>query len=219
MLAGRKVLLGVTGSIAAYQAVDLVGLLRAELADVRVILTRAGRRFITPLSLEVVSQHPVTTRLFGPGAGNVEHVNIGRAADLLLIAPATAHTLAKLAHGLTGDALSATALAFRGPLVVAPAMNEGMWTHPATRENVKRLRRRGIRFVEPEYGPMACGGEGWGRLARLDRIVAEASRALEPAPRPVTGPVEPEYWRDEGVAAGQGRSHGRRVDAAGPERR
>lgn len=181
MLNGRRVLLGVTGSIAAYQAVDLVGLLRAEMADVRVILTRAGSRFITPLSLEVVSGHPVTTRLFGPGAGGVEHVNVARAADLLLIAPATAHTLAKLANGLAGDALSATALAFLGPVVVAPAMNEGMWMHPAVVENVKRLRRRGFRFVDPEYGPMACGGEGWGRLARLDRIVAEASRALEAA--------------------------------------
>ncbi len=181
MLNGRRVLLGVTGSIAAYQAVDLVGLLRAEMADVRVILTRAGERFITALSLEVVSGHPVTTRLFGPRAGGVEHVALARAADLLLVAPATAQSLAKLANGLAGDALSATALAFRGPVVMAPAMNEGMWMHPAVVENVERLRRRGVRFVDPEYGPMACGGEGWGRLARLDRIVAEASRAIEEA--------------------------------------
>jgi phosphopantothenoylcysteine decarboxylase/phosphopantothenate--cysteine ligase len=181
MLNGRRVLLGVTGSIAAYQAVDLVGLLRAEMADVRVILTRAGERFITALSLEVVSGHPVTTRLFGPRTGGVEHVALARAADLLLVAPATAQSLAKLANGLAGDALSATALAFRGPVVVAPAMNEGMWMHPAVVENVERLRRRGVRFVDPEYGPMACGGEGWGRLARLDRIVAETSRAIEEA--------------------------------------
>ncbi len=190
MLNGRRVLLGVTGSIAAYQAVDLVGVLRAEMADVRVILTRAGERFITALSLEVVSGHPVTTRLFGPRAGGVEHVALARAADLLLIAPATADSLAKLANGLADDALSAIALAFGGPVVVAPAMNEGMWTHLAVVENVERLRRRGVRFVNPEYGPMACGGEGWGRLARLDRIVAEASKALESDLPPVVAGEE-----------------------------
>lgn len=198
MLAGRRVILGVTGSIAAYQAVDLVGLLRAEMADVRVIMTRAAQRFITPLSLEVVSAHRVTTRLFGPGAGAIEHVVLGRAADLLLIAPATAQTLARLAHGFAGNALCATALAFRGPLVVAPAMNEGMWLHPAVVENTERLRRRGVRFVDPEYGPMACGGNGWGRLARLDRIVAEASRALAADPPHAATVAEP----DELVGAG-----------------
>jgi phosphopantothenoylcysteine decarboxylase/phosphopantothenate--cysteine ligase len=179
------------------------------MADVRVILTRAGQRFITPLSLEVVSGHPVTTRLFGPGAGGVEHVNVARAAELLLIAPATAHTLAKLANGLAGDALSATALAFRGPVMVAPAMNEGMWMNPAVLENVERLRRRGVRFVDPEYGPMACGGEGWGRLARLDRIVAAASRALEALAGPTAAPAEADREAREAPATAELVSTGR----------
>lgn len=179
MLAGAHVLLGVTGSIAAYQAADLVGLLTDRMASVRVIMTRAATRFIAPLTLQVLSGHPVTVDMFAETShAHVEHVALARGADLLLLAPATADIIAKLAHGIADDMLSTTALAVTAPIVIAPAMNERMWLHPAVQASVETLRRRGVRCVGPEYGPMACGGEGWGRLARLETIVAAASAAL-----------------------------------------
>jgi phosphopantothenoylcysteine decarboxylase/phosphopantothenate--cysteine ligase len=178
MLAGRRVLLGVTGSIAAYQAADLIGLLKAQLADVRVIMSRNATRFVTPLTLAAVSGHPVTVDMFEGGGEVVEHIALARDADLLIVAPASANIIGKLAHGIADDMLSTTALAVAAPRLLAPAMNERMWMNPIVRANVRRLRRLGFGIVEPEYGPMACGGEGWGRLARLDTIVAEASAVL-----------------------------------------
>lgn len=184
MLAGKRVLLGVTGSIAAYQAADLIGLLRAQLADVRVIMTRSATRFITPLTLATVSGHRVTVDMFEDGGDVVEHIALATAADLLLVAPATANILGKLAHGIADDMLSTTALAVSAPRLVAPAMNERMWTNPIVKANLRRLRRMGFQVVGPEYGPMACGGEGWGRLARLDAIVGAASSTFAPGPLP-----------------------------------
>lgn len=179
MLAGKNVLLGVTGSIAAYQAADLIGLLQNEMASVRVIMTRAATHFITPLTLEVISGHPVTVDMFaGAGQAYVEHIALARGADLLLIAPATANIIGKLANGIADDMLSTTALAVTAPLLVAPAMNEQMWFNRIVQANVERLRKAGVHFVEPEYGPMACGGEGWGRLARLGVIVRRASEVV-----------------------------------------
>lgn len=182
MLAGSHVLLGVTGSIAAYQAADLIGLLKNELASVRVVMTRSATRFITPLTLGTISGHPVTVDMFDqPSHEYVEHIAIATAADLLLIAPATANVIGKLAHGIADDMLSTTALAVTGPVLIAPAMNERMWRHPAVQANVEELKARGVRFVDPEYGPMVCGGEGWGRLARLSEIVRRASEIVQPA--------------------------------------
>lgn len=179
MLAGAQVLLGVTGSIAAYQATDLIGLLAGRMASVRVIMTRAATRFVTPLTLEVISGHPVTVDMFAEtGHAYVEHIALARGTDLLLIAPATADIIAKLAHGIADDMLSTTALVVTAPVLIAPAMNERMWLHPAVQANVETLRKGDVRFVGPEHGPMACGGEGWGRLARLETIVAAASAAL-----------------------------------------
>jgi phosphopantothenoylcysteine decarboxylase/phosphopantothenate--cysteine ligase len=176
MLAGRRVLLGVTGSIAAYQAADLIGLLKNELASVRVIMTRAATRFITPLTLEVISEHPVTVDMFeGTSHEYVEHIALAMGTDLLLIAPATANIIGKLANGIADDMLSTTVLAVTAPLLIAPAMNERMWLNPVVQANVERLKKFGAHFVDPEYGPMACGGEGWGRLARLEKIVRRAS--------------------------------------------
>lgn len=180
MLAGKRVLLGVTGSIAAYQAADLIGLLKNQLASVRVIMTRAATRFITPLTLEVISGHPVTVDMFeGTSHEYVEHVALAIDADLLLIAPATANIIGKLANGIADDMLSTTALVVRGlagtaPLLIAPAMNERMWLNSMVQANVERLKKFGAYFVDPEYGPMACGGKGWGRLARLEEIVRRA---------------------------------------------
>ncbi len=178
MLAGKHVLLGVTGSIAAYQAADLIGLLKNEMASVRIIMTQAATRFITPLTLEVISGHPVTVDMFAEKAAYVEHIALARGADLLLIAPATANIIGKLANGIADDMLSTTALAVTAPMLIAPAMNEQMWFNRIVQANVERLRKLGVHFVEPEYGRMACGGEGWGRLARLSVIVRRASEVV-----------------------------------------
>jgi len=188
MLAGKHVLLGVTGSIAAYQAADLIGLLNNQMASVRVIMTQAATRFITPLTLEVISGHPVTVDMFAGTGAYVEHITLARGADLLLIAPATANIIGKLANGIADDMLSTTALAVTAPLLVAPAMNEQMWFNRIVQANVERLRKLDVHFVEPEYGPMACGGEGWGRLARLPVIVRRASEVVGSA---VARPEDP----------------------------
>jgi phosphopantothenoylcysteine decarboxylase/phosphopantothenate--cysteine ligase len=179
MLAGKRILLGVTGSIAAYQAADLIGMLKNRFASVRVIMTRSAVRFITPLTLEVISEHPVTVDMFdGTGHEYVEHIGLATAADLLLIAPATANIVGKLANGIADDMLSTTALAVTAPLLIAAAMNERMWLNPVVQANVERLKKFGAHFVDPEYGPMGCGGEGWGRLARLEEIVRRASESV-----------------------------------------
>lgn len=196
MLAGKNVLLGVTGSIAAYQAADLIGLLKNEMASVRVIMTRAATQFITPLTLEVVSGNPVTVDMFaGPGQTYVEHIALARGADLLLIAPATANIIGKVANGIADDMLSTTALAVTAPILIAPAMNEQMWFNRIVQANVERLRKLGVQFVDPEYGPMGCGGEGWGRLARLPVIVRRASEVVGSAVAP---PEDPGQGRDHG---------------------
>lgn len=186
MLTGKHILLGVTGSIAAYQAADLIGLLKQQMANVRVIMTRSATRFITPLTLEVIFEHSVTVEMFGSaGQGGVEHIAVASMADLLLIAPATANIIGKLAAGIADDMLSTTALAVTCPVLIAPAMNERMWLNPIVQTNVWRLTELGVRFVAPEYGAMACGGEGWGRLAGLVSIVQAASQLVSRTPQRV----------------------------------
>jgi phosphopantothenoylcysteine decarboxylase/phosphopantothenate--cysteine ligase len=182
VLAGKTVLLGVTGGIAAYKSAELVRWLKGEGAAVVVVMTSAARRFVSPLTLETLSGNPVVSSLWAPvraldlgprpadRRSAVEHIEIADAIHLALVAPATADFLARLAHGFAGDALTATLLATRAPLVVAPAMNVNMWRHAATQENVARLRARGVRIVEPESGELACGWEGEGRLAALEAI-------------------------------------------------
>lgn len=173
MLAGKNILLGITGGIAAYQSVDLIGMLRARLADVRVIMTKAATKFITPLTLEVISLHSVTVEMFDetyhPG---IEHITLGRMSDIILVAPATGNFIGKIANGIADDMLTTTIMAAKAPVVICPAMNENMWLNQIVKENVNKLKHLGYNFVDPEYGEMACGGEGWGRLARLDKIVA-----------------------------------------------
>ena len=173
MLAGKNILLGVTGGIAAYQAVELVGMLRSRLADVRVIMTKASTRFITPLTLETVSEHPVSVDMFDETYHpSIEHITLGRMADIVVVAPATGNFIGKIANGIADDMLTTTIMAARAPIIICPAMNEKMWLNPIVQDNVGKLKRLGYYFVNPEYGEMACGGEGWGRLARLDKIVA-----------------------------------------------
>lgn len=174
------ILLGITGSIAAYKAADLTGGLRKLGHEVHVIMTRDATEFIAPLTLQVLSRHPVTTDLYDEKASwHPGHIQLADSADLLVVAPATANILAKLACGLADDALSAIALACQAPLLLAPAMNGKMWTHPATRENVRRLRERGAEFIGPEEeGMLACGYEGPGRLWPVDGILGRIGELL-----------------------------------------
>jgi phosphopantothenoylcysteine decarboxylase/phosphopantothenate--cysteine ligase len=183
VLAGKHILLGVTGGIAAYQAADLIGMFRSRLADTRVIMTEAATRFITPLTLETISGHQVTVGMFADGDhSRVEHIAFARFADLAVVAPATGNFIGKVASGIADDMLSTTIMAMSAPVVICPAMNENMWQNPIVQENVRKLKTHGYHFVDPEYGEMACGGEGWGRLARLDvilRAVIRVSRELD----------------------------------------
>jgi phosphopantothenoylcysteine decarboxylase / phosphopantothenate---cysteine ligase len=183
-LDGRLVGLGVTGSIAAYKAVELLRLLRAEGADVAVMLTPSAAQFVGPLSFAALSRHPVETDLLGllPD-GRIGHIVVGDSADAIVVAPATAHFLGAMANGLAGDVVTATCLASRAPIVVAPAMDGDMWTHPATRANVGRLRDDfGYVVVPPEEGALASGQEGLGRLAELSSIVDAVVGAIGDRP-------------------------------------
>lgn len=192
-LVGRLIGLGVSGSIAAYKAVELLRLLRAEGADVSVMLTPAAARFVGPLSFAALSRHPVETELLDllPD-GRIGHIVVADSADAIVVAPATAHWLGAMAGGLAGDVVTATCLASSAPVVVAPAMDGDMWTHPATTANVARLRSFGYTVVEPASGPLASGQSGVGRLAELpeivDAVVAAVAdrpvRAAAPAARP-----------------------------------
>ena len=192
-LAGRLIGLGVTGSIAAYKAVELLRLLRADGADVVVMLTPSAARFVGPLSFAALSRHPVETELLDLMAdGRIGHIVVGDTADAILVAPATAHWLGAMANGLAADVVTATCLASAAPVLVAPAMDGDMWTHPATVANVARLRAFGYTIVEPDSGPLASGQSGVGRLAELpaivDAVVAVVAgrpiRAPDPAARP-----------------------------------
>jgi phosphopantothenoylcysteine decarboxylase/phosphopantothenate--cysteine ligase len=187
-LAGRLVALGVTGSIAAYKSVELLRLLQAEGADVMVLMSPSATRFVAPLTFEALSRHATDSDVLAllPD-GRIGHIVVADTADVIVVAPATAHWLGAMANGLAGDTVTATVLASRAPVVVAPAMDGEMWSHPATQENVRRLRDDfGYSIVEPEAGPLASGQSGVGRLAELPRIVESVVDAV--ADRPVRAP-------------------------------
>ena len=179
MSAGKNIVLGVTGSIAAYKAAELASQLTREGCEVHVVMTADALRFITAVTFKVLSRHPVVTDLYDDDGGwQPAHIKLADEADLLLVAPATANTIAKLALGVANDALSCVALALnpKARILVAPAMNGKMWLHPATQENVGRLKARGVEFIGPEEGLLSCGYEGLGRLWPTDKV---AGRALE----------------------------------------
>jgi phosphopantothenoylcysteine synthetase/decarboxylase len=182
-LKGRELVLGVTGSIAAYKAADLVSALVKRGLGVTVVLTEGAAAFIGPLTLATLSRRPVVTSLFDPAGAGIEHVDISERSDVMLVAPATANVLAKLALGIADDALTTTALALkrRTPLLVAPAMNTRMWEHPATGENLERLAARGVVVIPPAEGILACGTTGWGKLAAVETLVAALEEALNKA--------------------------------------
>ena len=178
MSAGKNIVLGVTGSIAAYKAAELASQLTRQGCEVHVVMTADALRFITAVPFKTLSRHPVVTDLYDEVAGwQPTHIKLADEADLLLIAPATANTIAKLAQGLANDALSCVALALnpRAKVLVAPAMNGKMWLHPATQQNVATLKSRGVEFIGPEKGLLSCGYEGLGRLWPVAEV---AERAL-----------------------------------------
>jgi len=179
MSAGKNIVLGVTGSIAAHKAADLTSKLAKAGATVNVVMTADAQKFITPLAFKTLSRNPVVTDLYDEEEGwKPAHIRLADEADLLLIAPATANLLAKMAHGMADDALTCIALALnpKARVLVAPAMNGKMWGHAATQANVAMLRGRGVEFIGPEEGMLSCGYEGVGRLWNVEGI---AARALE----------------------------------------
>jgi phosphopantothenoylcysteine decarboxylase/phosphopantothenate--cysteine ligase len=197
-----SVVLGVTGGIAAYKSAEIVRALVQAGVSIQVMMTAAATKFISPLTLGVLSGKPVIADLWDAASGAVDHIELARRTDVLAVAPATADILAKLAHGIADDVLSTYALAHRGEVVVAPAMNSWMWSHDATIANLETLRSRSVTIVEPGSGELACGDVGPGRLAAPDAIVqavlAAAGRAKSLAGRslvvtagPTREPIDP----------------------------
>ncbi|WP_293684829.1 bifunctional phosphopantothenoylcysteine decarboxylase/phosphopantothenate--cysteine ligase CoaBC [uncultured Phascolarctobacterium sp.] len=172
MLQGKKIVLGVTGGIAVYKAVDLVSRLRKAGCEVRVVMTEHAQQFVTPLTFKEISGNAVATSMWNANQEfNVEHIALANWADAFLVAPATANILAKMACGLADDLLSTTLLAAQAPIVVCPAMNTGMYQNPATQENIAKLQERGVTVMPPAVGHLACGTSGPGRLPEPQQIV------------------------------------------------
>ena len=179
MLTGKKIVVGVTGGIAAYKACELVSRLKKRGAQVRVVLTEHACQFVQPLTFETLSGNPAYTDSFDRKY-EIGHVALAKWADLLLIAPATANCMAKIACGVADDLLSTTCLAVRCPVLAAPAMNSAMWRNPATQANLELLRSRGLRFVGPEAGRLACGDDDVGRMSEPEQIVKAVEAILNP---------------------------------------
>lgn len=177
----KNIVLGVTGSIAAHKAADLASQLTKQKCNVRVVMTADAQRFITPLPFKTLSRNPVITDLYDEEEGwKPTHIRLADEADLLLIAPATANVIAKMANGIADDALTCIALALnpKAKILIAPAMNGKMWLHAATQQNVATLKRRGAKIIGPEEGMLSCGYEGIGRLWPVDQIAARALKLL-----------------------------------------
>ena len=176
-LAGRSIVLGVTGGIAAYKAVEIASRLKKAGAEVHAVMTRAAASFVAPLTFREITGHPVATSMWAEiPAHHVEHIALAELADLVLVAPTTANFIAKAAAGIADDLLTTTVLATRAPLYIAPAMNTGMWENPVTQENIRRLTERGVQIIPPAEGLLACGTTGAGRLPEPEEIVAAIER-------------------------------------------
>ena len=173
----KKIALAVSAGISAYKAIELLRMMIKEGSEVRVTMSANAGEFVTPLTFEALSGYPVYDKLFNSeNSADMQHIRISEQADLLLVAPATASTLGKMANGLADDALSSLYLAFKGHVMVAPAMNGGMWENLAVQENIEKLKARGVEFVVPEVGTLACGSTGLGRLANLDTILNKVKK-------------------------------------------
>lgn len=179
-LSGRRIVLGVTGSIAAYKAADLTSGLVKLGAEVAPVMTAAAQRFVTPLTLQTLARQPVAVDLWDEGGGwRPGHIELAEKADLLLVAPSTADVIAQFSSGLAPDLLSSLFLMARCPVLLAPAMNGKMWTHPATVANIATLKARGVEIIGPEEGMLACGYEGIGRLWPVEGIIARVVEILK----------------------------------------
>ena len=179
MLAKKTIVLGITGSIAAYKAADIASKLVQAGARVEVVMTESATKFITPLTLRGITGGAVITDMFDlTSQHNIEHVALGEVADVVVIAPATASVIAKLAVGIADDMVSLTVLATKAPVILAPAMDTNMFSSPITQENLNKLKARGFTIVDPGYGRLASGKEGWGRLADIDKIISTITQVL-----------------------------------------
>ena len=177
-LSGKSVVLCVTGGIAAYKAADIISTLRKKGANVFVIMTKSATEFITPLTLEVLSGNRVVTDMFSRDfTWEVEHISLAKRADVFVIAPATANVIGKAAHGIADDMVTTTLMATKAPMVIAPAMNTGMYENQVVQDNITILENRGVRFVQPASGRLACGDSGKGKLAEPETIVNEICAA------------------------------------------
>lgn len=176
----KNIILGITGSIAAYKAADIANTLNKEGRSVHTVMTRAGTEFITPLTLQTLTKNKVYTDLFAPCAPyEVEHISLAQRADLLLVAPASANFIAKAAAGIADDMLSTVLLAVRGiPILIAPAMNTAMYENPLTQRNIRTLKELGFCFIEPREAMLACGSLGKGALADTEQILSAVREAL-----------------------------------------
>ena len=180
MKAKKLVIVGITGSIAAYKACDIISGLKKDSVDVKVILTKEGREFITPLTLQTLSCNKVLTEIFElPEEWDGRHISLAQDAGLVLIAPATANIIGKLAAGICDCLLTCVVCATRAPVLIAPAMNENMYEHKIVRANIAKLKEIGYKFIGPVRGRLACGYEGIGRLAKTEDIANEAKRLLK----------------------------------------
>jgi len=180
IFSGKRILLGVTGGIAAYKAAELARRLICAGAQVKVVMTAAAREFVSPLTFQALTGEKVATAMFGPEAEPLEHVSLGQEVDAIVVAPATANIIGKMAAGLGDDLLSTILLAATRPVLLCPAMNVAMWANPVVQENLGRLRARGLQVMEPEAGELVCGAVGLGRLPEPEYIVEAAARLLSP---------------------------------------
>ena len=180
MLTDKTIVLGITGSIAAYKAAEIASKLTGDDAKVEVIMTEAATKFITPLTLRSITHRPVVTDMFEPASEfSLEHISLAEAADVVLIAPATANVIAKLAAGIADDMLCCTVLATEAPVIVAPAMNVNMFQNSITQDNLAKLKARGFTIVDPAYGRLASGKIGWGRLTKVEKIIDTVQQVLD----------------------------------------
>ncbi len=179
MLQGKKIILGISGGIAAYKVPELIRQLLAKNAEVRVVATKNALQFVTPVTLQTLSRNKITSEVFEPVSNfNVEHVSNADWADCMLVAPATANIIGKFANGIADDALSTAFLAFDKPVFIAPAMNDKMYEHPVVQRNIRQLQAIDIQFIEPAYGELACGTSGKGRMEEPENIVDFLEEAL-----------------------------------------
>ena len=178
MLKDKTVVLGITGGIAAYKAADLASKLTQAGAKVETVMTEAAMEFITPLTLRNITRRPVVTDMFEMASEySEEHIALAEAADVVIVAPATANTIAKLAAGMADDMLGCVVLATEAPILIAPAMNDVMYANAVTQENIEKLKARGFTFIDPEYGRLASGKTGKGRLAATETIINSIEQA------------------------------------------